>query len=932
MKKVVSMLLMLCMILSMSVVAFAAPAGNNFTGYTREDAIWGEVWGNATESFVIKILDASDNVMGTTSLNNIGSIIDGDVSVTWSIKLDAESNTDEYWTMAWTTAPSVENMPAKVELWVDGVKVSGGNVVLNAPDDLNKLSAAAVDANGKITKYYTSFEAAVAESNNVAILRAGTYAVPGGKDMTITGAVEGVVFDNIGAKNMGYANVTFNNVTFDYYPNVNYTGLQHSGNLVYNNCTINGQVFLYGTSETFNKCTFNQNSADAYNVWTYGAKEVEFNDCIFNCVGKSVLIYAEGSTIFNDVTVEDCEFNASAPVEGKAAIEMDSSLTSGINLTIDSDTTATGFGSGNVSGNSLWNNKKGSATEANNDITVVVGDETVLKPVFEAEIGGVKYFKLEQAIEAAKNGDVITLLSDIEKDVTITQAPDIKFTIDGKGKTFDGVITINGKSARYATAGVTIKNVNFYTEDALSADAFINLGKEGDNSTRYTNNVTVENCTFDAKAGLAPVVIKSYTGGDHNLKVIGCTVSQNMHSLLQAANIEEGLVISGCKVYSKNGINLNSTYGLEMTDCEFDVKGYAVRIGVDGTVGGEGNEFVLENNILKSACEDGDAVIIFRDNAKESSLTMKKNAVVGDTHFKGNTDSTDIEANGNYWGGANQPTENGAQVNVCEYYSDEARTDLVKDHKDDNKDHICEKGCGIFVGVCEDADKDHACDYGCDKVYGTCEDADKNHACDYGCDKVYGEHKDADKDHACDYGCSVAIGEHKDSADDKDHICDYCKSSEVLEACTPATDAAKAPTCTETGLTEGSHCSVCEKVLVAQEIVDATGHDMAEATCTKPATCKVCGHTEGEALGHDYGYWKTVEEATEKYGGRQEKTCKACGAKVSRYTKPLGQDGITVITPSDKVTEENPNTGAPLMIPVVAVAAVLSGAVVFKRK
>ena len=160
MKKTLAWLLTLFMVLTISsVTVFATeptPAGNDFTGYTSADAIWGEVWGNAKNSFVINILDANDNVMGTTSLNNVGGIIDGDVNVTWNIKLDAASNTDEYWTMSWTTAPSVDNMPAKVELWVDGVKVSGGNVVLNGPDSIGTIVAAVADSNGKILSYATA--------------------------------------------------------------------------------------------------------------------------------------------------------------------------------------------------------------------------------------------------------------------------------------------------------------------------------------------------------------------------------------------------------------------------------------------------------------------------------------------------------------------------------------------------------------------------------------------------------------------------------------------------------------------------------------------------------------------------------------------------------------------------------------------------------
>ena len=53
-------------------------------------------------------------------------------------------------------------------------------------------------------------------------------------------------------------------------------------------------------------------------------------------------------------------------------------------------------------------------------------------------------------------------------------------------------------------------------------------------------------------------------------------------------------------------------------------------------------------------------------------------------------------------------------------------------------------------------------------------------------------------------------------------------------------DAAAAPMCTETGLTEGKHCSVCGEVLIKQEIIAVKGHDMAAGVC------RVCGYGEGE--------------------------------------------------------------------------------------
>lgn len=79
---------------------------------------------------------------------------------------------------------------------------------------------------------------------------------------------------------------------------------------------------------------------------------------------------------------------------------------------------------------------------------------------------------------------------------------------------------------------------------------------------------------------------------------------------------------------------------------------------------------------------------------------------------------------------------------------------------------------------------------------------------------------------------------------------------------TPVEDAAVAATCTEDGLTAGSHCSECGTVITAQKIVNATGHkytsQTTDATCTAAGktvyTCSVCRNSYSETIpakGHD---------------------------------------------------------------------------------
>jgi hypothetical protein len=119
-----------------------------------------------------------------------------------------------------------------------------------------------------------------------------------------------------------------------------------------------------------------------------------------------------------------------------------------------------------------------------------------------------------------------------------------------------------------------------------------------------------------------------------------------------------------------------------------------------------------------------------------------------------------------------------------------------------------------------------------------------------------------------------------------------------MVAHTEVTDEAVAPTCTETGLTEGKHCSVCNTVLVAQKTVKANGHSFGEWKTVKEATCtengeqeRTCSCNEKEqqeipSTGHTEGEWIVDKEATAKDDGEKHQICSVCKETLKNETLP----------------------------------------------
>ncbi|MBQ8687238.1 MAG: hypothetical protein IJ512_01665, partial [Ruminococcus sp.] len=242
------------------------------------------------------------------------------------------------------------------------------------PDTTGKLVIDGVAVKiAKAVSNDTELAAAIEAGETEIYLNAGTYHAPvaaKGKTLTLNGTKDSII--EVVPAGQGEANgqldynfdgstVTFNGVTIKTNSTL-YAGYARLSG-TYNNCVIQNTYNLGVGNSSFKNCEFN--ITNEY-LRVGGAYSAVFDGCTFNTDGRAILVYQDGTSVAQTVTVKDCTFNATAPaytynnVHHVAAVSIDG--TSGtyiVNLegnnVVDSDF------------NGLWQIKAGEANVTVNE-------------------------------------------------------------------------------------------------------------------------------------------------------------------------------------------------------------------------------------------------------------------------------------------------------------------------------------------------------------------------------------------------------------------------------------------------------------------------------------------------------------------------------------------------------------------------------------
>ncbi len=511
------------------------------------------------------------------------------------------------------------------------------------------------------------------------------------KTITIKGSKDAVI-DRTETVTMSGSNITFDGVTISATSGINYIGLHHAASETYKNCTINGELWTYGVA-AFDNCVFNQTSSEKYNIWTYGAETATFTDCKFYSAGKAVLVYKEKGTKTLDAYFTNCEFYASEAVAGKAAIEIDSSLNP-FDVKID-NCSAVGFDAGSVSGDVLWNLKKGDS--ANCSVTIdgvaVNLDEkttTPIKVVFEPVAQDAKEDEVSDLynINLTCDSDINRLNSadltfdfnatvtdgamDYEiiavEDITVTQSSDDadRYMFNYKGK--DGVVD-TGKALTIAQVKVTGYGKYTFAVKAAATNA-VHATTIANNlvDTYVSEGATAQEGKLDIKAGISETEITVPTRElTINITFPNAVANneatyQDMTVTIVGGTVNEEIALgTDAEAYNfTKALPYNTAYTVTVSGAGYRTASYTVNLT-------EAKTLNFWNNVMDNALE----VEVGKANS-----AVTKNFLAGDIVKDGEINIYDLSAVVSYFG----------EDNLVEDHPEYAKYDLNRDGKIDSKD------------------------------------------------------------------------------------------------------------------------------------------------------------------------------------------------------------------------------------------------------
>lgn len=226
-----------------------------------------------------------------------------------------------------------------------------------------------------------------------------------------------------------------------------------------------------------------------------------------------------------------------------------------------------------------------------------------------AEINGTKYETLKDAVEKAKEGDTITLLSDVTEDVKFNK----NITVDGAGK-----YTISGLST--VQAG-TLTNLTLKPNDNNANGSLLTIGS-GTETSINLENVTVHYSVTKRSGGSAATV----SGNKAAIKINNCrfiNTPTNNGVTVDAPEWSYSLFINeqndaGNITFTNNEFNgafrtmlPNVSGNFLIENCRFINSVYSVKDGPTGGAGAEAttittssatnNQIVVKNNTFDNA-------------------------------------------------------------------------------------------------------------------------------------------------------------------------------------------------------------------------------------------------------------------------------------------------------------------------------------------